>query len=57
MYIITETLHIKCKGCGCWRPAYSYLNKTGRILKSCQKCRDKWVRRRINKKKKVPDIV
>ena len=37
---LKEVEHLKCSKCKCWREDKMYLNKFGRKLKTCQKCRD-----------------
>lgn len=44
--ILTKTLkkevpHEKCKKCKSWRLTEHFLNKTGRRLKTCIKCRER----------------
>ena len=36
-----EVKHQKCTKCKCWRLPDTFLNPKGRLLKTCQKCRDR----------------
>ncbi len=45
-----EVKHDKCTCCKCYRPIPSFLNKTGRKLKSCLQCREREaIKRKKNK--------
>ena len=37
-----EVKHTKCLGCKCWREDALFLNRKGRRLKTCSKCRDRF---------------
>jgi len=39
----SEIQHIKCKGCKCWRTQELFLSNSGRKLKCCSKCRNRFM--------------
>ena len=39
---MSEVKHTKCSGCKCWREDALFLNRKGRRLKTCSKCRDRF---------------
>ena len=47
-----EVKHEKCTCCKSWSPIPMFLNKTGRKLKTCSKCREREAIKR--KKNKCP---
>ena len=47
-----ESDKVQCSNCKCWRIPGDYIGKTGRIVKTCVKCRDKDART-----KKRPEVI